>query len=1382
MAQIKKPLHGTGPVNAGEQRLIDFLHARLPDDYYVIPNGEYPVKVRNMVQQMEYDCIVVAPHGIYHIENKDFAAQITSDDFGWQYGGRSVPNPLKGATYKSKLLAGKLVHHNPNWRKAQICTLITLSNPSQSKFGFDPHADSSQVTFLLDEHLIDFITNPENINKDEDAILEIRDEITDYLVGEIRYRERPITEINGYHIIAELDRNEDFTEYLVEKRTLLGAARQYRLKEYPLDVHGLSPMQLEQRKLKVNNGNEAQEKIGNSQFILTSRYDLNPEMTVLYEITDDLGMRSLKNRMRATTMTLITKVKIISDVAHALKAAHNANVFHRAVTPENICVNSDDTAQLTNFSMSWFAEHTTAGGVGFTVGSRVMNGNSPYCPPEFTEEDVCAASDLFSLGVVAYELFTGKKPFESTLMFKAMGELPEDKMPTKVSPDLPEWVDGLIKQTIALDLDDRFGSADELIEYINRNAFGTGAKPEGGNAPGNRQKTLREIKSGDMVTPSLVLAEELGKGGFGRVFKAKNTLSGKYFAIKFFDINPSSIQDVLSEYQSLDGLQHHNVVKIVECGKSLDGLFYTQMELLDGDNLGEYTKGDLRLPLPEIYKMAKEILSALVYMQEEMPGAPMYHRDIKPNNIIWDKKNRYVLIDFNIATGSQDNSFAGTQPYMAPDLVKSSSSIEWDKSADTFSLGVTLYELLSHSYPWPGSEPFPRMNIPGNDIRSVSTQDYSDAFADFINRSIITDNKRRFSTAKEMLDSLLAIGAEGMLKKVPSQGVIIVNTTTGEEYDIVDYINSLYSQSEHGNIGTRAAVTPSVLDKLTYTETKLDKKLLSDIATLKYKLVIITGNAGDGKTAFLHKVEQQGTDIEKLSNRNGAKFKIKGVRFESNYDGSQDEEEKANDQVLADFFRPFLGLDDYNQAYEGRVIAINEGRLVDFLSTQLELKSLQDNIEDYFYKEGHAELLPGVMVINLNLRSVTAHEGKEDSLLKSQIKKLTRKDLWAKCEKCPIADKCFIKYNVDTFNDESAGDEVINRLEWLLRTIVYKRELHITMRDLRSFISFLLTRDYNCDQVKQMIAHIEADNIDPEFYWQFYYFNVTAPAFSYSGYFPFPTNDSNDRLVKLLKDTDIARVSLPSLDRDLYYNPKKEVDYLTFGSRKRNLLDEFNRRSIIMPYYDMNDSDKFITKERHASMIRHQYFEGQFPGGSFMSRLPYQSIAEFNRQLSNASGDGNEECKGNIAMAISKSEGCLNDELSRRFMLLSCSHINDPLSKSYRMFPLEEFELFVNKTPHLTEYIEYESDSLTFRHKDDHSIQLTVSLDLFEMLDYIKKGFNPSVNDLQGRFIELQIFKNRLESKTYTEILVTKNNKKFYVIRLNADKTLSIEPYKQPQQ
>ena len=92
------------------------------------------------------------------------------------------------------------------------------------------------------------------------------------------------------------------------------------------------------------------------------------------------------------------------------------------------------------------------------------------------------------------------------------------------------------------------------------------------------------------------------------------------------------------------------------------------------------------------------------------------------------------------------------------------------------------------------------------------------------------------------------------------------------------------------------------------------------------------------------------------------------------------------------------------------------------------------------------------------------------------------------------------------------------------------------------------------------------------------------------------------------------------------------------------------------------------------------------------------------------------------------------------------------------------------------QYIEYESDSLIFRHKTDQHIQLTVSLDLYEMLKFIQEGFNPSVNDLRGRFIELQIFKNLMESKTYNEIIVTKNERQYYVIRLTDDKVIQIQP------
>lgn len=1385
MAIIKNPSYSTGPVNAGEKLLLERLENVLPENYYIVPNGEYAHKnPQGMVQYWEYDCIVVAPHAIYHIENKDWAGQLYGDDFNWSINGQERPNPMRTAELKSRLLKGLLIKTNPEWRFTKIITLVTLSHPSQTKFGLDPNSNSYDQIFTLNTDLFDFIKDAERAGKREDAIAEYQEAIADFLTGAASHRTlEEKTEILDYQIDEILQRTELFTEYLVHPRGI--EFKHFKVREYALSVANLSPMELEARKKKVENARNAQYHLSASPYIVKSEYRMNDEGTYFYEVSEYMDDRTLKSILRMKTLTQMEKVKIIVDIANALKVAHDNGVFHRDVCPANIYILNDNTAALANFGKSWFVEHEE-GKLDYTVRTMLAGEESPYTPPEFMENAVGPQSDLYSLGVIIYELMVGKTPFCDTTSFRALGAFPEEKLPSHVK-ELPEWLDNVIKETIALDPAERFETADELIAYVTSHAYQTtDNNQQEASATTTTPKAidLRDLKPTDKITSELVLAEELGKGGFGRVFKAKHVLQNKYYAAKLFD-KATSAQETINEFEALKDLNNDHIVKFVYNGLSNQGLYYTLMELLDGENLSDYTntKGDLRLPITEIYKMMVQILDALVYMQ----GKGVFHRDIKPNNIVWDKRQRYVLIDFNISTALEnDTAFAGTRPYMAPDLIKSGHQVDWDNSADTFSLGVTLYELLAHSYPWAGSDPCPKIHVAPTDIRVYNgpKQTLSEPFADFVMRSIITDRTKRFTSAQEMKDALEAIGVDGMLKDTQQ---VSFNTIHGDDVstiDIVDYINSLYSQSRHGNAGTRAALTQSALDKLTYTETKLHRRLIKDIEAGKYKLVIITGNAGDGKTALIHEIEKKGTDQQMIEGLNGSTFNIGGVAFESNYDGSQDEDDKLNDDVLRTFFHPFYDLEDYTQATTGRIIAINEGRLVDFLSTQPELKKLHDNIDNYFYKGGKVELLPGLMVINLNLRSVTARDENGESLLHSQIKKLTNPVLWTKCDGCPIKDRCFIKYNVNTFQDKNAGDEVINRLEWLIRTIVYKRELHITMRDLRSFVAYMLTRDYSCDQVKLMIEHITADQMAPEFYWQFYYFNVSAPEFFMRSntYFPFPTNESNDRLVQLLKETDIARVSLPAYDRDLYYKEKEEGNYLVFGERKQPLLKVFNEVGVVMPSYEMDDNDKFLLNERHQSFIRHQYFEGcsDVKKFDFMKRLPYQNIKGFYEYLRNRTEEKNSQIMHSIAKAISRSEGCVNaGKMTEEYMLLSCTHVNDPLSKSYRVFNIDDFCIAEEENRHLVEYLEYESDSFVFRHKTEQFIQLTVSLDLYEMLQYINNGFSPSINDMQGKFIELQIFKNLLESKTYNEILVTKNNKKFFIVRLNADKTISIEPLNQ---
>ena len=159
-------------------------------------------------------------------------------------------------------------------------------------------------------------------------------------------------------------------------------------------------------------------------------------------------------------------------------------------------------------------------------------------------------------------------------------------------------------------------------------------------------------------------------------------------------------------------------------------------------------------------------------------------------------------------------------------------------------------------------------------------------------------------------------------------------------------------------------------------------------------------------------------------------------------------------------------------------------------------------------------------------------------MLRSQIKKLTNPDLWGDCSKCPLANRCFIKYNVDSFTDSAAGDEVINRLEWLVRTLVYKKELHITIRDLRSMISYMLTRDFSCAEVGKLLEDMDKGIYPKEYYWQFYYFNLTAPDMFLGKMVP--QLHSEDRTVRLLRETDVAMVAILRQTEICIINQKRE--------------------------------------------------------------------------------------------------------------------------------------------------------------------------------------------------------------------------------------------------
>lgn len=1359
MAEIKFFGKYQGPVNKGEERLLNFLKVNLPDDYYLLPGIEIPnLNPKNgQVQYLEIDCLVITPHAIYNIENKDYAGRLEGDDNFWYHKDREMRNPHKTVGFKSRVLASKLKAINLSYGRAWVQSLVTLSHPLQNTSGI--WGDHVKATFLLNEKLIKHITNPYNVSKLKDDIRDIYLSIRDEICGTAQQRKSSQKrEIEGYEIIEILDQDQNYTEYLAKPKGVTSAVRK-RIKEYAVDLPSLPEELREKREKQIKNQYVALSRIKTNPFILNVSFKIDDEAHLFFEITDYLDENSLRAELKRKTFTFQEKLSIIDNLITALTAAHAEGIYHRDVSPENIYL-TGGYACLGNFGKSFFIDHHSEG---YTVQATLTEQTATaYHAVELLQKDSYPSSDIYSLGVLTYELFVGKVPFASPFQLIKLGsKLPEHLLPSHVNPALPKWLDELCNHCIRTSPEDRWVSLKEMQDFLAKQSIAEVPKQETKSAALPAAEQTFDVGSRIL---DYTIYGKLGSGGYSQVYKVKHSLrSNTIYALKVFheSVHASSVMD---EYQALVDLTHPNIVKFIWNGTLPSSQFYTLMEYLDGENLKDYAKGEKRLPLFRVYQVAKDILSALVEMQGKNP--PLYHRDIKPQNIVFDNEDRFVLIDFNVASALENNNeHVGTHPYLAPDLVADGYKVNWDKSADPFALGITLYELACKAYPWNGSIKMPLLEKPPVHPKDINSS-LSNEFADFLFKAIQPRFNDRFKDAVDMLAALEAIGDKNILKAEPTRIEDETKKDSFEGEDFVSYLNTLFSQSRHGNAGTRAGAKEEPFDELTYTPTKLDSKLIPDILDGKYKLVIITGNAGDGKTAFIKKIENKAQNKQSLQNKNGAKFIIQGVNYQSNYDGSQDEEERINDQVLKDFFEPFENLSSYSRSKEGRIIAINEGRLVEFLKTSGKFEGLANKIDEYFYKAGSVYLPEGLLIINLNLRSIVASSINTISLFKAQIQKLTDKQLWTKCTTCVLAEKCFIKYNVDTLSDTAAGDEIINRLEWLIRIVALKRELHITMRDLRSFISFLLTRDYNCTEIPALYDRIH----NKSEWWKLHYFNVTAANAD--------DNGNQDRLVRLLRETDIAAVSTPNLDRDLFFGNHKDKFFIEFADRTFSLLSQFNTSKVYVASHDQTEDVLNNMLELHRIFKRHQFFEGKI---NFLQRLPYRSAPIFHSILipGTISNGTNEEMLRttlkNISKAISLNEGCDRAEIYSKYLVLSSAHINDPFGKSFRLFPLSDFELVINESTHLVDYLEYEPDSLTFRSISDKKVSLSVSLDLYEMLSFIGKGYSPSLNDLKGRFVELQIFKNLLENKPYKEVVVTRDNRELYMVSYNEINKLQIK-------
>lgn len=1272
----------------GERKAAAVLQS-LPDNWLVVSNK---LLVSSSGRSFEIDFIVVGSRCIFVIDEKSWRGRIIGTDQVWvRADGSSERSPLNKVDYVSRVLKGELIRKvaalNVQEQFVFGCVLLTADDVAIQLR--DPRAPKS--VFQL-KHAVDHLVSRDGV----EGIANVGPSLIPIERCLVNLEPRPrVPKKIGLYEIGEV---RDLRAGVRVMEANLPGAGERRLLVYETTQADSEFVLREFKALQKLKASGVAVDVGDP-----------------FPWSDDFVVLPL-SRARGQSIGSLPALDFVRDAMvvelrtclasfEALAVIHKQGLLHRAIDPDAVFVDLSDvpTVQFGDFHAARLGSRSIA--------QQLDEENEllPYAAPELASGFASATvgSDVFSLALVYAERMTGIAP-------QALRVAPPDGAALDLWNTLRDGLAGDLAAFFELAL----GAAPapgqpaaagrptaqdcvELLQDMVGSVGGRGGGPGQGTAFDHRYELIRKLGEGSSAFTYLV--RDLEFGGF--------------FAVKRFKRASAVIEQAKNEFEALRGVHSPFLPRVYDIYPAASDI-HLKMEYIEGATLADLVS-TMPWPVEKWLDLARPLFQAVAVLE----GRGLLHRDIKPANVVLrESDDAPVLVDFGFSTIMLSNApAAGTPRYIPPEAVTSARP---PSTSDRYALGVLLGDVLFGPADASGAELQANPEPESERMRRLRA---------FLQTLTERDPNKRYQSTASALEAL--DGALAVTELAVTGAAEVINPW-------IEQLRRTYRNSALGNQDNRGLDTPFARD--TYVETALDRVLLPSILRDRPRAVFLSGNPGDGKTSFLEMFEAhlRGTGaLREARDESGWKYQSGQHRFLSCFDASESHGVLTADQQLDSKIESLAG-DQPPAIGVTALIAINDGRLHDFLARFDEKyawlhRAVNRALEVWTHTDP-------VWVIDLKRRSLVAADEHGQSVMTRLMDVLVDPSRWQACEPCVSFAICPMRRNALDLSGRGPTATARARFENLVRLAHLRLVRHITMRDLRSTLAFLITGDSSCEEI-----HAERRGDAPP---------QSLRRWFWRSLFDGPHDD------------DPLRISLAMMDPAA--SPTPQTDRFLGARRTAEYARE--RAALFVDEVDV-DPDSFSSVAQWiASFKRRLFFLGRdgprVAALTSMSRLqallPYRHTEEFAAALT--SQEACDRALPFVLRGVTQSDGVVLASGEFNLSLKVSSSERERLVV-VKQFPSQRFRLVPlrpGETP-----LETAATSLVLELREPR-IAVRITLDLYELIRRMAAGLRPDADEFRPLLADLVPFKNALLLQETEQLVLIENGIRAQHVVLEAGKVV----------